>query len=334
MAPRILLVDWYSTTPATINAVRLGIRAFEHLGAAVQEFPYLQHLQTDATDVTQMLTHFRKDVATFRPDVVMWWHWNARPFVRAARKAFPTLLFIMYNWDPWLPTHPPDHLGQFDAIFTCCARTMDVAAQAVIATKRPRIYQLLPAFDKEHCTSGCSTSTYQCDISFACTTLYEEAIFAVTQPTPRMEVVEALRILHARGRSVKLYGPAEFRKRFPDIACPFVAYADLPKTFAGSRIVLTHHVAHQPEYVNERTILAMACGATVATDPVHSPLLVHGETCYIYSGKTRDVIANELDAMLTQPPTGKRAAAMVAGMSYCAWASYILKYMGKRQTTK
>lgn len=313
---RILLVDWYTFRPGTINAVVLGIRALKKKGHEVQEFPFLGTYNEVGSDTEKCADRFAKAVHDFQPHVALWWCWRHEAFLEAAHTRCPKLPFVAYNWDAWYASSPVHILKHYALIFSCCAETM--------RRFHPRVRFLLPAYDPSVHHPAHGDVEPECDLSFACTNMYTDPMFAV-QWIPRKELVDEL--VKLEDITFHLHGPESFQKMYPEVYQPFVDYPDTNALFHKSRVVLSQH-GHGtlPEYLNERTVLAMASGARIWIDPVPCSLLKNGLNCVFMASRSPKICAKQIQRMLhALPDTRTDAVETVKGLTYDDWAAAITK---------
>lgn len=115
-----------------------------------------------------------------------------------------------------------------------------------------------------------------CDVSLIITTLYEGR----EQWMARVEFVEEMR---RQGVNFHLYAPPTLSHLYGYQR--MLRYEELPEVMRRSRVVVSLHLGNREynervRYVNERCMMAMACGALLWVD-VENDELVDGVNCVV-----------------------------------------------------
>jgi len=138
--------------------------------------------------------------------------------------------------------------------------------------------------------------SYECDVSFICTNLYEDKVMFPNNITNRREVIT--NIIN-NGFNVHIYGPEHLKEIFPNQYKGFSHFLNNHKVFYNSKINLCTHGDNGYKYCNERVGTILSSGGLMMCDKVDGieTILKHNKDFILfdennYIEQIRDIINN------------------------------------------
>lgn len=269
MAGTLVLVTYYGIDREPIRT------AVDHLeGWEVVDCPLYKWRVDENERRTDYLEAAAEVITDANADVVLFWYHGVTVVeLRYLRERVPERVqFALFTWDDPFDWHSPflnmremQHYFADGGVLTCCAESA-ASAYAVPATYcAPGYIERLAA---EVVGQHHGEERFECDVCFMCTNLYADMDIYSRQRVPRKDLVDAL---YAQEDIVfHLYGPESFRDAYPRAYRGFVPFEETYRIMRTSRVCVSTHVVGVgvTQYLNERTAIAMGCGALLVTDIV------------------------------------------------------------------
>lgn len=253
-------------------------------------------------DVENRRTNYLDDAAeTFnQPNiefVLFWYHSLTLPewsYLRAHTRA--EVKFMLYTWDdpydwfsPFLNTREAQHVFSDGGVLTCCKDCCPRYAEETENDGNIPMYSVPccfapPGFVERFADDAVlelnGPDRFVCDVCIMCTNLYDDKRLYAKQLIQRKALIDAL--YHNDRIILHIYGPETFRDHYPSAYRGFAQFEDTYRLMRTARVCISTHVVSMNvhQYINERTIIAMGCGALLLTD------IVPPHSCAIYLGDT------------------------------------------------
>ena len=258
-----------------------------------------------------------------KPDYVVWWNWmGASPEdMKHLTSQCTTTKHIMFNMsDPYCWSVPANRMRERVKFFHAAivSSTVNTKLYAKFGCQRVVAAHCPFSASNLHRSSG----TYDDDVSFVLTNLYDSVDEYPDQVASRRQLIEAL----DKEPSIRfsVYGPAHLRDVAPNSYRRELGFEEMLDTFTSSKIVLSTHVTDAKGYLNRRTVEALSCGALVLTDVTEGTKELGKETCVYLDGKS---VVNQVKAILADyknMTTTKRSA-----MRYAKSRFYVPAFVEK-----
>ena len=260
---KLIIVGWYNLIYPIITAKE----NFEILGYDVYFLPLLYFCQKyNGDDLYNSLHQFIKNID---PSIILWWNWECPSDILIKIKENTCgILHCLFNWDhPYCLSHWDYNFNRKIAsknIWDICFVTSKSEHEKYINSGSQEVYYLrMFADDEVHYPE--KDDNYVCDISLVCTSLYDNKEFYPNTLVSRREIITNL---IKENLDVKIYGPVELKKDFPNNYVDFVHFLDNHKVFYNSKINLCTHVANGYKYFNERVGTILSSGGLLFVDNV------------------------------------------------------------------
>jgi len=291
---KLLIVGWYNL----INPIITAKDYFTILGYDVYFLPLLYYNQKySGEQLSNALIAFIKNID---PAVMLWWNWeSSKECLLEIKIKTPNILHVLFNWDH------PFCLSSWDNncnrkitsknIWDICFLTADYKLNEYTNSGSKEAYYLR-MFADENIHYPELDKSYECDISFICTNLYEDRDKFPNNIINRREVLTNI-INH--GFNVHIYGPENLKKIFPNQYKGFSHFLDNHKVFHNSKINLCTHGDNGYKYCNERVGTILSSGGLMMCDKVdgietiltnNKDFILFDENNYIE--QIRDIINN------------------------------------------
>ena len=214
------------------------------------------------------------------------------------------LINIFFNWDPFLYDYEKYNSVYWENIiknkkkiyplmnyiFTCFEK------EKLYFNSYP-IYYNPPGFDK-NISTYIYNKTYECDISFILTNLYNDNNQFPVDATNlnRYDVVNKL--YENRDKfNFHIYGPEQIGSLYPECYKGFIKYDECNLVFSNSKINLSIHpivnelnsINSKEEYFSERVPQILGCKGLLMTNSYFNNILKENED-YIYIDKNIDFL--------------------------------------------
>jgi hypothetical protein len=260
---KLLIVGWYNL----INPIITAKDYFTILGYDVYFLPLLYYNQKyKGEQLSNALITFIKNID---PAVMLWWNWETRREVLLEIKIkTQNILHVLFNWDhPFcLSSWDNNHNRKITSknIWDICFATADYKLDEYINSGSSEAYYLRMFADEEIHFPKIDKS-YECDVSFICTNLYEDKVMFPNNITNRREVIK--NIIN-NGFNVHIYGPENLKEIFPNQYKGFSHFLNNHKVFYNSKINLCTHGDNGYKYCNERVGTILSSGGLMLCDKV------------------------------------------------------------------
>jgi len=281
---KIIIVTYYGIYEQFLYVKR----GLELLGYSVYDFPYMK-LNNEGGDkkIYETMTQMLKEL---QPEYILWWVFNISANALHEIVQFDKKVRHLYfNWDEpfnWDLVDAKSKARYLNTAFITCSET----TKKYIGAGALHSYCLYTGYSpKIHYPFWLDTFidpkkyNYSFDISFICTNLYEDQKMYPDQIVNRKFIVETIYQGQKAGNyKFGIFGPENFKDKFPDSYQGFIKYDDTGKMFNKSKINLcTHVVGNKKGYLNERIFLILASGGLLLVDPVPGveDILINGYNC-------------------------------------------------------
>ena len=208
--------------------------------------------------------------------MILWWNWEtSKETLLYIKNNTNNVFHYLFNWD-----HPfclIDKQIISKNIWDRCFVTGDCNLDDYINSGSKKSYYLRMFADEEiHFPEY--DQKYECDVSFACTNLYENKNIFPGQLFDRKTFIQ--NIIDA-GIDIKIYGPDDLKNIFPNNYGGFTRCMDNHKVFYNSKINICLHVVNDYKYCNERVGIVLSSGGLLFCDKVkgNEEILTDGVDC-------------------------------------------------------
>jgi hypothetical protein len=291
---KLLIVGWYNL----INPIITAKDYFTILGYDVYFLPLLYYNQKySGEQLSNALISFIKNID---PVVMLWWNWeSSKEVLYEIKIKTQNILHILFNWDH------PFCLSSWDNnnnrkiisknIWDICFLTADCKLDEYINSGSDEAYYLR-MFADENIHFPEIDKSYECDVSFICTNLYDDKVIFPNVIVNRREI---LTNIINNGFNVHIYGPEHLKDIFPNQYKGFCHFLNNNKVFYNSKINLCTHVDNGYKYCNERVGTILSSGGLMMCDKVdgietiltnNKDFILFDENNYIE--QIRDIINN------------------------------------------
>jgi hypothetical protein len=273
---KLLIIGWNDFIHPLLTAKRY----FEIIGYEVYFFPLLSYSKQYSGQ--KLFEPFMTFIKNLEINVILWWNWECdEQVINKVKENTPEIIHCLFNWDhPFCLNDWDLNLNRkilkknvWDLVFV----TGDCKLEKYLETGTKEAYYLRMFADPEtHFPE--KDINYECDLSLVCTNLYNDKnIF----PDTLVEREKILKDLIKEGLNVKIYGPEELKKYFPNQYQGFIHFLDNHKVFYNSKINLCTHVCNGNKYLNERVGTILSSGGLLLVDHVEgiNEVLKNGEDC-------------------------------------------------------
>jgi hypothetical protein len=291
---KLLIVGWYNL----INPIITAKDYFTILGYDVYFLPLLYYNQKySGEQLSNALISFIKNID---PAIMLWWNWESSKEVLLEIKIkTQNILHVLFNWDhPFcLSSWDNNHNRRITSknIWDICFATADYKLDEYTNSGTSEVYYLR-MFADENIHFPEVDKSYECDVSFICTNLYEDKVMFPNNITNRREVIT--NIIN-NGFNVHIYGPEHLKEIFPNQYKGFSHFLNNHKVFYNSKINLCTHGDNGYKYCNERVGTILSSGGLMMCDKVDGieTILTHNKDFILfdennYIEQIRDIINN------------------------------------------
>lgn len=267
--------------------------------------------------------------------VLFWYHsLSAVELAYLRAKTAPRVAFFMFTWDdpydwssPWQNTAKTQRY--YDGVLSCCREAVEQMYTVPCCYCPPGfVERYARAAMAEH--SG--PDRFVCDVCILCTNLYEDETVYPGQKINRKALVDAL--CADKDISVHIYGPASFAEQYGDAYKGFAQFESTYALMRTCKVCVSTHVVSSgiSGYMNERTVVAMGCGALLATDivPVGAPALDLGESVASAMACIRSALAMHYEA--AESIRQDLSAIAATSLTWKAWAETAHRFISQRRT--
>ena len=262
---RICISSYYGLR----ESLYLAAEELKNLGHEIFNFSLLEE-KTKPDYVIKYINY----IQTNKIDIVLWWHININieDLHKIILDTKPETKHIFYNWDDpysWSFPETAKKVKYFDCAFTCCKNSLKNYLEYGVK----EAYFVCAGFSRSvnHILEdGNIGNKYACDISIACTNLYENKVTYPNQIINRKKLIDTLYANQTKyGYTFHIYGPDKFKNMYPDSYKGYISYEALNLLFNRSKInICTHVVGNQSCYLNERACLIAGSGGLLLVDNV------------------------------------------------------------------
>jgi hypothetical protein len=217
------------------------------------------------------------------PTIILWWNnvGTLMDSLRGVREKTPNTRWIYYTWDV-VQAQNTSERDNIYSVFDSCLTCSETDTFWYKLNGCRRAAYLAPGFDpKLHHPAAtlnqeqeADKQRWECDVSLVCTNLYEhEHKDGGDDHINRAKLLDKLQEkqqeLAKIGTELKvhLYGPAEFRDRYPTMYRGYANFEDLSKIYYWSHINICTHVSKRhSRYINERVCQILGSGGLLLVD--------------------------------------------------------------------
>ena len=293
---KLLIVGWFYLIYPVISAKEI----FEILGYDVLFFPLLHYNLkfNNVETLTNIILTYLKDNEI---DVILWWNWECNENVlKNIKHATPSILHCLFNWDHpyclsnWDKTQNRKILQKniWDIAFVTSNDKFEEYKQS----GSKEVYYLRMFADGKIHYPICDKS-YECDVSFVLTNLYEDK---ERYPEPYFDRKTMIENIIKAGIDIHLYGTENIQKAFPKQYKGPIHFTQNHRVFSNSKInICTHVVGRAHQYCNERVGTILASGGLLFVDQVDGldTILTNNQDCIFikpdsYVEQIREILAN------------------------------------------
>ena len=265
-------------------------------------FPFWNYKLDNKEDL-EIINDFKSIIENNNIKICLWWN-NSIGYEIFIKMYNKNLINILYNWDPFLYDYEKYNCifwksiidrkkkiyPNMDIILTCFEKEINFFKNLEIDYASPGFDKLISfyKFQKE----------YECDISIVCTNFYENINEFPLGSTniSRSEIVDKLYEYRDEFK-FKIYGPENFKNKYPDCYVDFINYNNCNLVFSNSKINLSIHPLVNElneentefEYFSERLPQILGCKGLLATNSNLNKYLVKEED-YIFIDENTDII--------------------------------------------
>ena len=312
-------------------------------------FPYLNYILDKVENMEEIFHEF---LTKNNINICLWWN-NSITSASFQKMYLPHLQHIYFNWDPFLFSYETYHsnvwkdrltnkeevFSKMDMIFTCFEKEVHYFTQKQI----PITYNP-PGFEPS-ISYYFKDPTYECDISIICTNMYDYQEEFPDQSTniPRYKIVNLL-YEHRDKFKFHIYGPENFREKYPDCYQRFISYNECYKVFSNSKINLSihplvkelHTSPSTQEYFSERVPQILGCQGLLMTNSDYTHVLSKND--YVFINEETNIL-NKIESILDQQEkydqvrlNGYQKA--MGHMQWKHWGEKIEAYLEKNEEEK
>ncbi len=254
---KILIVSYYELK----ESLQCAADAFKQLGYDICNFPLFRYAYDQYDKVPNYLELFLEMIEKEQVDIILWWFFAVSvDDIRYIYDKTRHLYHILYNWDDpfcWNSVEFAKKCCNFNLVITSCHESDD---RYYIGCNVGKVQYMLHPYSPAIYSCSTVSTTYECDISFCITNLYENVNIYPGQFINRKQIIDELYKLHnANEITFHLYGSNYLRDMYPQVYKGYVKHDELANVFRKSRINLsTHIVSSKSGYLNERCMLILA----------------------------------------------------------------------------
>lgn len=265
-------------------------------------FPYLCYKMDKVENIEEI---FQKFILDNNINICLWW--NNSIIYESFEKMFNSnLINIYFNWDPFLFNYKKYNsilweerlinkeqiFSKMNMVFSCFEKEVSYFKEKNI----PITYNS-PGFEPSMSYYIFKTE-YKCDISIVCTNMYDYTSEFPDETTniPRYHVVN---LLYENRDKFKfhIYGPENFKKKYPDCYQKCITYDECKYVFSNSKINLSihplvnelHNKDSKEEYFSERVPQILGCQGLLMTNSDLTHILNKNED-YVYINKDTNIL--------------------------------------------
>lgn len=176
---------------------------------------------------------------------------------------------ILFNWDALYlntkktPNFDKNSIKYLDCVFIT---SYDID-NYYISNGAKKWFYLLPPYSQEiHHPLSEIDKTYECDISFCFTNIYED--FDIQNINRKDFLIELMKAADNYNWNLGLYTSERYKTFCGKYYRGYIDYDNTHKLFYSSKINISIHGANLDHYINERCILVMASGGLLLVDSV------------------------------------------------------------------
>lgn len=280
-----------------------GAEALKKHNYNIYFFPYLSYKMDKIENIEE---HFVNFIKTNNIHIILWW--NNSINYESFQKMYNNVDYkhILFNWDPFLYEYKKYNslvweerfenkqkiYAQMNYIFSCFEKEVDYFKNLHFP-----IYYAHPGFNKE-ISSYIYHKDYECDISIVCTNMYDNTN-EFPDKTTNITRYNIVNLLYENRDKIKfhIYGPENFKNKYPECYQKCVSYDDCKYVFSNSKINLSIHPLilelnnekSEQEYFSERLPQILGCQGLLMTNSNLSHIL-NKNTDYVYVDETTNII--------------------------------------------
>ena len=280
---KVLLVCYYGF----IESIASAVTSLTKYGLNIVEYP-LMKIQHEIKDGT--IEHFKTKITEENPDIILWWYLGiSSQELQEIEDLIKSRKNIFFNWDEpyvWSMEDFKNKPKYMDAVFACCEESLGRYLEAGSRAA----YYCLPGYDpkdnfKIYDHKEEIKKKYTCDISIACTNLYEKEDIYPNQYINRKTIIDNIYNNQEQyGYVFHIYGPEFLGKLYPNSYKGFLDYYDTNYLFNYSKINLcTHVMCDKYKMLNQRSLLILGSGGLLFVDYISGleNLITPNEECIL-----------------------------------------------------
>lgn len=260
-------------------------------------FPYLSHIMDKIENIDDILIEY---IYKNNIEICLWWcnylkYDNYEYIISSLMNKY--IQNIFFNWDPYLYNYEKyksfywqDVIIEkkkiyklMNCVLSCFEKEIDYFKNKL------EIKYSFPGYDFD-ISKYLYDDNYKCDISIVCTNLYDNEDQFPKESTniTRYNIVNKI---YENRDKVKffIYGPLNFKEKYPDCYQGIVSYNDCNKVFSNSIINLSIHPLikelnsenSKEEYFSERVPQILGCNGLLVTNSLFTDKLEKNKD-YIY----------------------------------------------------
>jgi len=290
-------------------------RALESFNYNIHFFPYFNYILDKIDNKDNILHEFiiKNDI-----NICLWWnnsiksesikniiHNKLNNNDHCIEKA--EIKHYFFNWDPFLYNYQKynsliweERINERKNIYPLMEHVFSCFEKEVNYFKNYlNISYLPPGFD-ETISYYYEDSTFSCDVSIVCTNLYDN-LEEFPKDSTNITRAEIVNQLYENRNKIKfhIYGPENFKEKYPECYKGFISYKDCYKVFSNSKINLSIHpmvnelnsINSTKEYFSERVPQILGCKGLLMTNSNFSHILKNNiDYIYIDSEKGIDIL--------------------------------------------